>query len=60
VYGYDLTACDGFSTLFAMRDLVQLTGPLRRATDRSEFAAVLRQRLNGIRRGDVEATWQAL
>jgi hypothetical protein len=44
----------------AMRDLVQLTGPLRRAGDRPEFAAALRQRLGGIRRGDTEAVWRAL
>ncbi len=60
IYGYDLAAWSGFSTLLAMRDLVQLTGPLRRAGDRPEFAAVLQQRLEGIRSGDVRATWRAL
>lgn len=60
VYGYDLASWDGFSTLFAMRDLVQLTGPLRRAGDRPEFAAALRERMEGIRTGDTSGVWQAL
>jgi hypothetical protein len=60
VYGYDLASWDGFAILLAMRDLVQLTGPLRRAGDRSEFAAVLRERLNGIRSGNADAVWRAL
>jgi hypothetical protein len=41
-------------------DLVQLTGPLRRARDNPNFAAALRQRLDGIRNGDAQATWRAL
>jgi hypothetical protein len=60
VYGYDLSAWEGFGTLLAMRDLVQLTGPLRRARDSPQFKAALRQRLNGIRNGDLQATWRAL
>jgi len=60
IYGYDMAAWSGFSTLLAMRDLVQLTGPLRRAGDRPEFVAALRQRLGGIRSGDVRVTWRAL
>jgi len=60
VYGYDLATWDGFPTLLAMRDLVQLTGPLRRAADRPEFASALRQRLDGIRSGDTGAVWRAL
>jgi hypothetical protein len=60
VYGYDLAAWHGFPTLLAMRDLVQLTGPLRRARDNARFAAALRQRLDGIRAGDLQAAWQAL
>jgi aminoglycoside phosphotransferase (APT) family kinase protein len=60
IYGYDLATWDGFPTLLAMRDLVQLTGPLRRAGDRPEFTAALRQRLDGIRSGDLRAVWRAL
>jgi hypothetical protein len=60
VYGYDLASWDGFSTLLVMRDLVQLTGPLRRAGDRPEFAAALRERLEGVRTGGTNAVWQAL
>jgi hypothetical protein len=60
VYGYDLSAWDGFRTLLAMRDLVQLTGPLRRAGDDPQFDAALRQRLNGIRNGDMQVIWRAL
>jgi aminoglycoside phosphotransferase (APT) family kinase protein len=59
-YGYDLTTWNGFSVLLAMRDLVQLTGPLRRAGDRPEFAAALRQRLDDIRYDNVQAVWRAL
>ncbi|RDI35383.1 phosphotransferase family protein [Lentzea flaviverrucosa] len=51
-YGYDLASWDGFPVLFAMRDLVQLAGPLRRAGHGSAFAAALRQRLDGIKADD--------
>jgi len=60
VYGYELVHWDGFPVLFAMRDLVQLTGPLRRAGDRPEFAAVLRERLEGVRSLDFRAVWLGL
>ena len=60
VYGYDLATWSGFPVLLAMRDLVQLTGPLRRAGDRPEFAAALRQRLDGVRSSDTQAVWRAL
>jgi hypothetical protein len=60
VYGYNLASRDGFRTLLAMRDLVQLTGPLRRSADRPEFRAVLRERLDGIRNGDACGVWRAL
>jgi aminoglycoside phosphotransferase (APT) family kinase protein len=59
VYGYDLAAWTGYPTLLAMRDLVQLTGPLRRTGDRPEFAAALHERLTGIRLGD-DHVWRAL
>lgn len=60
IYGYNLATWDGFPTLLAMRDLVQLTGPLRRARDHPEFATALHQRLNGIRNGDLQGAWRAL
>jgi aminoglycoside phosphotransferase (APT) family kinase protein len=60
VYGYELVRWEGFPVLFAMRDLVQLTGPLRRAGDRPEFRAVLRERLDGIRRRDFQGVWRGL
>lgn len=55
-YGYDLTAWTGFTTLFAMRDLVQLSAPLRRAPDEPALARALRQRLEGIK-GNGPTTW---
>lgn len=51
-YGYDLSRWDGFPILFAMRDLVQLAGPMRRAAHESTFAAAVRQRLDGIKASD--------
>ena len=51
-YGYDLSRWPGFHTLFVMRDLIQLAGPLRRAGHNAEFADALRQRMAGIRAGD--------
>lgn len=51
-YGYDLSAWNGFPILWAMRDLVQLAGPLRRAPHESTFAAAVQQRLRGIKAGD--------
>jgi len=51
-YGYDLAGWDGFDTLFAMRDLVQVAGPLRRAAHNATFDRALRQRLAGIRADD--------
>jgi aminoglycoside phosphotransferase (APT) family kinase protein len=60
VYGYDLLRWDGFPVLFAMRDLVQLTGPLLRAGERPEFRAALHERLDAIRMRDSRAVWRAL
>jgi Ser/Thr protein kinase RdoA (MazF antagonist) len=60
IYGFDLQAWDGFSTLLRMRDLVQLTGPLRRAQHDPVFADVLRERISGIRQGDMTVRWRAL
>lgn len=59
IYGYDLAAWGGFPTLLAMRDLVQLTGPLRRASDGQEFKTALQQRLSSMRAGDARV-WRAL
>lgn len=58
-YGYDLSRWSGFPTLLAMRDLVQLAGPLPRASHEPTLAQALRQRLNGIRSGD-PAMWREL
>jgi Ser/Thr protein kinase RdoA (MazF antagonist) len=61
-YGYDLASWPGFPTLMQMRDLVQLTGPIRRAAngDGGPFAAALRQRLDDVRHGDTANVWKAL
>jgi hypothetical protein len=58
-YGYDLAGWDGYPLLSRMRDLVQLTGPLRRTRPGTVFEDVLRQRLAGIRARDT-STWTAL
>lgn len=58
-YGYDLSLWPGFETLCAMRDLIQLISPLRRAAHESVLARALQQRLRGIRSGDVDEVWQA-
>jgi hypothetical protein len=59
-YGYDLSNSPGIGVLYAMRDLVQLVGVLRRAPDHPRFAHALEQRLAGIRSGDLTAIWPAL
>ncbi|MGW5142816.1 phosphotransferase [Nocardia beijingensis] len=56
-YGYDLSAWSGYDLLLDMRDLVQLTGPLRRATSSPEYAQRLRQRLDDIRAGNRATQW---
>ncbi|MBT8228177.1 MAG: aminoglycoside phosphotransferase family protein [Dactylosporangium sp.] len=58
-YGYDLAKWSGFDTLLGMRDLVQLTGPLRRAPAEPALAAALRQRFDAIRSGDRTGVWRA-
>lgn len=58
-YGYDLRDWAGYLTLLEMRDLAQLPGPLRRASN-PPHAAALRQRLGAIRAGDRTTTWVAL
>lgn len=59
-YGYDLGQWDGYPALMAMRDLVQLSGPLRRARQSGPHRALLRQRLDSLRRGDTTSLWRAL
>jgi hypothetical protein len=46
--------------LLAMRDLVQLSGPIRRARDSEPHRQVLRQRLDSLRCGDTTSVWTAL
>jgi hypothetical protein len=59
-YGYDLGRWEGYSVLMAMRDLVQLTGPIRRARDSEPHRRALRQRLDSLRCGDTTSVWTAL
>lgn len=59
-YGYDLAQWEGYPVVLAMRDLVQLTGPIRRAHDSEAHRQVLRQRLDSLHRGDAMSVWTAL
>jgi hypothetical protein len=59
-YGHDLTDWAGFPALLAMRDLVQVSGPLHRAPYSPPHARVLRQRITGLRSGDTATVWIAL
>jgi hypothetical protein len=59
-YGYDLAQWEGYPILLAMRDLVQLTGPIRRARDSDPHRQALRQRLDSLRCGDTTSVWMAL
>jgi aminoglycoside phosphotransferase (APT) family kinase protein len=59
-YGYDLARWDGFPVMMAMRDLVQLSGPIRRARESEPHRRVLRQRLDDLRSGDTTSSWHAL
>jgi Ser/Thr protein kinase RdoA (MazF antagonist) len=56
-YGYDLKQWPGFSTLFAVRDLVQLVALLRRVSNQPALAGSLRQRLGSIKVGDTTTVW---
>jgi hypothetical protein len=58
-YDYDLADWSGFETLFRMRDLMQITGPLRRAQHGDVFRSALRQRVLGAMRRD-DTPWVAL
>jgi hypothetical protein len=59
-YGYDLGRWEGYPVLMAMRDLVQLTGPIRRAPDFEPHRRLLRERLDSLRCGDTTSIWTAL
>jgi hypothetical protein len=59
-YGYDLATWPGFPILMRMRDLVQITGPLRRARDSDRHRQALRQRVEGVRTGDTDCVWTML
>lgn len=59
-YGHDLTGWPGLPVLLAMRDLAQISGPLRRAPHSQPHARALRQRVDGIRAGDTSTVWKAL
>jgi len=59
-YGYDLARWEGYPVLLAMRDLVQLSGPIRRARDSEPHRQALRQRLDSLRCGDTTSVWMAL
>jgi Phosphotransferase enzyme family len=59
-YGYDLARWEGYPVLLAMRDLVQLTGPIRRARDSDSHRQALRQRLDSLLCGDTTSVWTAL
>jgi Phosphotransferase enzyme family len=59
-YGYDLARWEGYPVLLAMRDLVQLSGPIRRARDSEPHRQVLRQRLDSLQSGDTTSVWKAL
>lgn len=59
-YGYDLAGSDRIDLLMQMRDLVQLTGPLRRAARSPVHHRALRQRFEAIRDGERSMTWAAL
>jgi hypothetical protein len=59
-YGHDLAQWAGYPVLMRMRDLVQLTGPIRRAHDSEPHCQALRQRLGDLRSGDTTSVWAAL
>jgi hypothetical protein len=59
-YGYDLGQWAGYPVLMAMRDLVQLTGPIRRAAESDRHHRALRQRLDDLRSGEPAPIWRAL
>lgn len=59
-YGYDLGESPVLDLLMRMRDLVQLSGPLRRAKRSGKHHAALRERFDAIRSGDSSMIWTGL
>ena len=59
-YGYDLGQWEGYPVLMAMRDLVQLSGPIRRAPESEPHRRLLRERLDSLRCADTTSIWAAL
>lgn len=59
-YSHDVTDWSGFPLLLAMRDLAQISGPLRRAAQSPPHAHALRQRVAGIRASNTTTVWTAL
>ncbi len=59
-YGHDLSGWPGLPALLAMRDLAQISGPLRRAPHSPPHARALQQRVDGLRAGDTSTIWTAL
>lgn len=59
-YGHDLARWPGLPALLVMRDLVQISGPLRRAPHSTPHARALRQRLDDLRAGDTTTVWTTL
>lgn len=59
-YGYDVTTWPGFPVLREMRDLHTLGSYIRLADTGNEQAATqLRFRINTLKRGEVDARWNA-
>lgn len=56
-YGFDLATWPGYATLMDMRDLVQVSGPLRRASTSTAHEARLRQRVTDIHAGNRTTSW---
>jgi hypothetical protein len=56
-YGFDLTTTGHFPLLLEMRDLVQISGPLRRAAASPKHARLLRQRVDDIVAHRTTTSW---
>lgn len=56
-YRYDLREWPGYRVLLDMRDLVQVSGPLRRAAASPEHARRLRQRIDDLRASNRTTSW---
>jgi aminoglycoside phosphotransferase (APT) family kinase protein len=60
IYGFDLSEHPMIETLYTMRDLAQISGPLRRTPNSAAHASALRERLTDIREKHTERKWTAL